>query len=53
MFICSQVPELVSNWNVKRLGLTREKRHMDSTAVLDFYRQLDEFLTSRRSPLAF
>eukprot|EP00983_Pelagomonas_calceolata_P016254 514495-Pelagomonas_calceolata.AAC.2 len=48
-----QVPELVANWNIKCLGLTRERRHMDMTVALDFYRHLDAFLYSRRSNLAY
>lgn len=47
------MPPLVADWNVRRLGLAREKRHMDSTALLDFYRMLDQFLTSSRSSLAY
>lgn len=48
-----QVPEVVMSWNVKRLGLAREKRHMDMPVMLDFYRHLDAFLVAQRSNLAF
>lgn len=49
----AQVPELVQGWNVKRVGLQREKRHMDAPAMLDFWRHLDTFLATRKSPLAY
>uniref|UniRef100_A0A7S3R426 Cell division control protein 73 C-terminal domain-containing protein n=1 Tax=Dunaliella tertiolecta TaxID=3047 RepID=A0A7S3R426_DUNTE len=52
-FADEKVPELVANWNIKCLGLTRERRHMDMTVALDFYRHLDAFLYSRRSNLAY
>jgi hypothetical protein len=48
-----QIPEAVTTWNVKRLGIAREKRHMDMPVMLDFYRHLDNFLTAQRSTLAF
>ena len=45
--------QYVGNWNVKRLGLHRENRHLDMTALIDFYRHLDNFLLARKSTLAF
>lgn len=48
-----KVPDTVANWNVKRLGLHRENRHLDMTALIDFYRHLDNFLLARKSTLAF
>jgi hypothetical protein len=48
-----QIPEVVTSWNVKRLGIAREKRHMDMPVVLDFFRHLDNFLTAQQSTLAF
>mmetsp|Transcript_5007 Transcript_5007/g.10824 ORF Transcript_5007/g.10824 Transcript_5007/m.10824 type:complete len:494 (-) Transcript_5007:500-1981(-) len=48
-----KVPELVANWNVKRLGLHRANRHLDTTTILDLYRTLDSFLAARKSQLAY
>ncbi len=51
--ICSQVPEAVSKWNVKKMPLHKENRHLDGAALLDVYRHLDAFLASKKSQLAY
>ncbi|KAL6754061.1 RNA pol II accessory factor, Cdc73 family-domain-containing protein [Haematococcus lacustris] len=48
-----KVPPAVASWNVKPLGFVREKRHMDMTVMLDFYKHLDAFLLSRKCSLAY
>lgn len=35
-----QSDNVVSQWNVKRINVSRSKRHLDSTAVLDFWHHL-------------
>jgi hypothetical protein len=35
------VPELVKTWNVKRLVISREGRHLDLTIALKFFQHLD------------
>jgi parafibromin len=50
---CAQVPETVAHWNVRRVALSREKRHADMTALLELYRALDSALAARRSKLAY
>jgi parafibromin len=34
----------VSSWNVSKLTISRSKRHLDSTAVLNFWEKLEKFL---------
>lgn len=52
-FSDDKVPEVVAGWNVRRLGLAREKRHMDTPVLLDLFGHLDAFLSARKSPLAY
>jgi parafibromin len=48
-----KIPEAVSNWNVRKLALHKDNRHLDMTVLLDLYRHLDTFLSARKSSLAF
>jgi hypothetical protein len=35
------VPELVKTWNVKRLAISRDGRHLDLTLALKFFQHLE------------
>lgn len=48
-----QVLPLVKSWNVRRIPIHRASRHLDMTAMLDLYKQLDAFLASKKSQLAY
>uniref|UniRef100_A0A7S0UQC4 Parafibromin n=1 Tax=Polytomella parva TaxID=51329 RepID=A0A7S0UQC4_9CHLO len=48
-----QVKPPVSEWNVRRLPLARDSRHRDASTANDFFRQLDTWLTARKSTLEF
>lgn len=51
-FINDKVPEVVSSWNVKKLGLHKENRHQDMAVMLEIFRHLDSWLTAHKSPYA-
>jgi hypothetical protein len=46
--LCCQVPDAVQGWNVAKLPLRRDVRHLDDQVVLEFYDKLDAFLLSMR-----
>eukprot|EP00775_Hariotina_reticulata_P004479 gene4479-4733_t len=48
-----QVPDNVKSWKVMKLPLRRNARHLDNTVMLEFYKQLDVFLASKRCELDF
>lgn len=48
-----KVPDLVGNWNVKRLPLHRTNRHLDMAAMLDLYSYLDQYLTAKKCSLTY
>jgi hypothetical protein len=48
-----QVPDNVKSWKVAKLPLRRNARHLDNTVMLDFYKQLDVFLASKKCELDF
>eukprot|EP00798_Chlamydomonas_sp_ICE-L_P005013 gene5013-34798_t len=45
--------DMVSTWNVKRLGIHRINRHLDNSLMIDFFRQIDSFLQHKKSDLAY
>lgn len=47
------VPELVGNWNVKRLAMHRDNRHKDGAVLLELFTHLDNFLKARKCALTF
>jgi len=51
----SQVPDTVKSWNVKLLPVSREKhkRHLDRTAVLQFWAAVDKFAAAKKSNLKY
>lgn len=42
-----KVPDVISQWNVKVLPINKHKRHLDKTAILNFWKVLDQELTRR------
>ena len=48
-----KVPESVRGWDVKVLWISRNNRHKDRTAAMQFWEALDQFLASNRSTLAY
>ncbi|GAX79100.1 hypothetical protein CEUSTIGMA_g6540.t1 [Chlamydomonas eustigma] len=52
-FSDEKIPEAVTNWNVRKLALHKDNRHLDMTVLLGVYRHLDTFLSSRKSTLAY
>ncbi|KAF8059437.1 CDC73 [Scenedesmus sp. PABB004] len=48
-----KVPDVVQTWKCAKLPLRRTARHLDHTVMLEFYAQLDAFLTGRRCELDF
>jgi len=42
-----QVPAEVKSWNVKILTISKSKRHLDSTAALEFWDTLEESLSRK------
>ncbi|KAL6064114.1 accessory factor associated with RNA polymerase II [Balamuthia mandrillaris] len=45
----SQVPPSVKSWNVKILKISKHKRHLDSTAYLSFWNELETWLQSKKA----
>jgi parafibromin len=43
----AQVPPEVKSWNVKILTISKNKRHLDQTAALEFWNTLDEFMARK------
>jgi hypothetical protein len=46
-------PGAVKGWNVRVMGLNREGRHRDVTVAQEFWSDLDAFLQSQKSSLAY
>jgi hypothetical protein len=46
-------PDTVRSWNVRLIPLQRELRHLDKTAMLQLYKELDAFLAMRRCELEY
>lgn len=42
------VDQTVSGWNVTKLALSRNKRHLDTTAVMNFWNRISEAIKSRK-----
>jgi len=47
----AQLPASIKSWNVKILYVNRYRRHLDQTAVLDFWSTLDTALTRKKPNL--
>jgi len=41
-----QAPDTIKSWNVKLLNISKKARHADSTAVLDFWKTIDDFIST-------
>lgn len=48
-----KVPETVRSWDVKTLWISKNNRHRDRMAAMEFWSQLDSFLATRKSTLAY
>jgi len=42
-----RVPDVVNQWNVKTLPINKHKRHLDKTAILNFWKIVDQEVSKR------
>jgi len=46
-------PPLIKQWNVKRIHINKNKRHLDKTAMLEFWEILDKFIARKKPFLKY
>jgi hypothetical protein len=46
-----QVPENIKHWNVKILTINKHKRHLDRTAALEFWNEVENFIAKKKPHL--